>query len=197
MSETKKRIEIGKRLCFILRHGMISMGLDCDLSGYVKVSDLVSKKLIDPITISELKMVVESNDKKRFSLILKNDEYFIKANQGHSQMTGSLIDDSISLELITEALPYCAHGTQSKFIDTINRDGLSRMSRKHIHLVSSMSNATQTSGFKNISDTIIVIDMQKCMDAGMVFYRSENGVILTKGIKGTIDSSYFLEVVPR
>jgi len=38
MSSEKKNIQIGRKLCFILRHDIINAGLECDSSGYVRVS---------------------------------------------------------------------------------------------------------------------------------------------------------------
>lgn len=197
MNSGKKRTEIGRKLCKILRHDIINAGLLCDSSGYVKVSDLFSKKLIATISIEELVIIVESNDKKRLLLLKKNDEYYIKANQGHSSSVGNLINDADAMEVLVEPLPYCAHGTEVKFIDSICANGLNRMSRKHIHLIGEPVKEEQTSGFKNKSDKIILIDMEKCMNDGMIFYRSANNVVLTEGINGIIESKYFLKLVSR
>jgi 2'-phosphotransferase len=194
--ELKEGIKIGKKLCFILRHNMIDSGLTCDCNGYVKVTDLISKKLIEPISLTDLIYIVESNDKQRFSLIKRFDEYYIKANQGHSLEVGNLIESG-SLELLIEPLSYCAHGTEKKFIESISMNGLNRMLRKHIHFVGETieKNSTPRSGFKKKSDTIILIDMERCMQDGILFYRSENNVILTEGIDGVIHPKYFLNVL--
>jgi 2'-phosphotransferase len=188
---TKKQIQIGKQLCFILRHDIINSGLTCDSNGYVKVNDLIIKNIIST-TIDEIKLIVENNDKKRFLIVQINNEYYIKANQGHSLSVGNLIDDGTALELLTEPLLYCAHGTEEKYIESIYKTGLNRGLRKHIHLVSEINKEKQTSGFKNKSDRIILIDMKECMKVGIVFYKSANDVILTEGIDGIIDSKYFI-----
>ena len=193
----KKSVRIGKKLCFILRHNIINSGLKCDSYGYVKVNDLISNKLIEPITIEDLIFVVENNDKQRFSLVKKNDEYYIKANQGHSLQVGNLIKDNIALELLVKPLSYCAHGTEEQFITSIYKNVLNRISRKHIHLVGEIMQGSLTSGFKNKSDRIILINMEECMKDGMCFYRSENNVILTEGIDGIIESKYFISSLDR
>jgi 2'-phosphotransferase len=192
---TKKQTQIGKKLCFILRHDIVNSGLICDSNGYVKVNDLIAKKLIEQITIDELNLIVENNDKKRFLLIQKNNEYYIKANQGHSLAVGNLIDDDITMELLTEPLLYCAHGTEKKYIESIYKNGLNRGLRKHIHLVGEIIKERQTSGFKSKSDRIILIDMDQCMKTGIIFYRSANNVILTEGIDGVIDPKYFIKLI--
>jgi 2'-phosphotransferase len=166
----KDSIRIGKKLCFILRHNIIDSGLTCDCNGYVKVNDLISKKMIEPISVDDLIYIVENNDKQRFSLTKKDNEYYIKANQGHSLQVGNLIESG-SLELLTEPLSYCAHGTEKKFIESICSNGLNRMLRKHIHFVGETieKNSTPRSGFKKKSDTIILIDMERCMQDGILF----------------------------
>ena len=205
---SKKQIVIGKKLCFLLRHDIINSGLKCDSNGYVNVKELIDKKLIDFIDIDELQYIVENNDKKRFSLMEDNGEYYIKANQGHSLKVGELIMDDHALELITEPYNFCAHGTEEKYIESICENGLNRGLRKHIHCVSEIinkdvsyglglssknfSNDKQISGFKKKSDRLIIIDMKKCMNDGMLFYKSSNNVILTEGFDGIIDPKYFL-----
>ena len=68
------------------------------------------------------------------------------------------------------------------------------MDRKHIHFVENISKKEQISGFKNISDVILTIDMNKCIGDGIVFYKSTNNVILTEGIDGIIPSKYIINV---
>lgn len=191
---SKKQIKLSKTLSSILRHNLINLGLNCDEQGFVKVSDLVAKGLIS-CTIDELKAVVDSSEKQRFALEHRGDEdYFIKANQGHSADVGALLGDEVCLEPIVEPLPFCAHGTERRFLETINQRGLHRMKRKHIHFVSEIKPTEQVSGFKAKSNTIIVIDMQECMKDGMKFFKSANGVILTEGFDGWVDAKYFLDV---
>lgn len=96
-----------------------------------------------------------------------------------------------AFELITEPLEYCVHGTEKKYIQSIKKSGLNRMARKHIHLVSEINEDAQTSGYKNKSDMLIFINMQKCMENGIKFYKSKNNVILTEGINGVIPPEYF------
>jgi len=128
-------------------------------------------------------------------LIKKGDEYYIKANHGHSLSVGNLIEDENALEVLVTPLAYCAHGTEQKFINLIYETGLNRMSRKHIHLVGEPIKANQTSGFKSKSNRIILINMEQCMSDGIIFYRSANNVILTEGIDGIIGRKYFTELL--
>lgn len=190
---SQKEVKISKTLSSILRHNIVKLGIKCDNQGFVKVSDLFTRKLVT-CNMDELIRVVNNSDKQRFVLENRNGEYYIKANQGHSKEVGDLIEDETALLPITEPLPFCAHGTEKRFLSSIREHGLKRMSRKHIHMVSEVCKKQQISGFKSVSDTIIVIDMNSCMKDGMKFYKSKNGVILTEGIDGTIDPKYFLEI---
>jgi len=191
----KEQIDIGRKLCFILRHNIIDAGLNMDLEGYVNVKEIFDKKLINFIGIIELKYIVDNDDKNRFSLIEEDDEYFIRANQGHSLAVGKLILDDSALEVINEPYDFCAHGTEQIFYESICKNGLNRCSRKHIHLVSEIIKEKQISGYKKKSNCIIVINMKQCMDDGMIFYKSANNVILTEGFNGIIDPKYFKEII--
>jgi 2'-phosphotransferase len=56
------------------------------------------------------------------------------------------------------------------------------MSRTHIHLASGLPGTPGViSGVRLSCDTFIYIDVDKAMQGGIQFFRSPNGVILTKG----------------
>ena len=51
------------------------------------------------------------------------------------------------------------------------------------------------SGMRNSSQIFIYVDVQKAIDAGIQFYFSENGVILTEGNDaGILGTEFFLKV---
>ena len=62
------------------------------------------------------------------------------------------------------------------------------MTRNHIHM-SQGYNAL--SGMRKSCDLFIEIDVEKAMKDGIIFYQSENGVILTSGLNGFLDKKYF------
>lgn len=68
------------------------------------------------------------------------------------------------------------------------------MARNHIHL-SQGYNAT--SGMRNSCDLLIEIDVQMAMQDGVIFFKSQNGVILTEGIDGFLNKKYFKLVKDR
>jgi len=118
----------------------------------------------------------------------------IKANQGHSmanvQMKMNKIDDA-------STLPIAVHGTYYRFWEKIKAEGLKRMTRNHIHLTEQEHFSTATSGFRFNSEILIYIDVSKAMSEGVVFYRSDNNVILTEGIDGVLCNNFFAKVIDR
>lgn len=193
-STTKELTKLSCTLCFILRHDFINKNLQCDESGYIKVKDIFLNYSLSSISDKELEILVETNDKKRFHLIIKQDEYYIRSNQGHSLRIGLLMKDELLFEKIVNPLNFCAHGTKKIYIDSIITNGLQRKNRKHFHFVSELIRNKQLSGYKKDSNVIIIIDMKKCLEAGMLFFKSTNDVILTEGIHGTIDFSFFKKI---
>ena len=163
---------LSRKLCFILRHDFINKHLQCDECGYVNVKDIFLKYSLPSISYQELELIISSNDKKRFHLIIKQDkEYYIRANQGHSNSIGSLIKDELIFERILNPLHFCAHSTKQEYIYSILKNGLQKKNRKHIHFVSEINK------YKTKSNVIIIIDMKKCLEAEMMFFKSFNDVI--------------------
>ena len=184
-----------RKLVQILRHQIVELNLNCDEKGFVCVDDLY--EYVKGLTIPKLIDLVESNTKKRLELIQKNNKYYIRAVQGHSDKVGTLLNDTEAFELITEPLKYCIHGTEKQHIESIKKNGLNRMSRKHLHFVSEISETDHTSGYKDKSDMLVFINMKRCMEDGIKFYKSKNNVILTEGDNGIILPKYFKAIVSR
>lgn len=59
--------------------------------------------------------------------------------------------------------------------------GLSKMKRNHIHLAQGVPGEGVISGMRTSSQVLIFINLQKALDAGIKFFLSNNGVILTEG----------------
>jgi 2'-phosphotransferase len=88
------------------------------------------------------------------------------------------------------------------------------MKRNHIHLAQgipgdgvisgsfipwrSSFNSEPSLGMRSSSQVLIYIDVQKALDAGITFFLSENGVVLTEGDeRGFLSPEYFLRVEDR
>lgn len=156
----------GKYMSLLLRHSPEKENLDMDRFGWIPVKQLISR--LD-ITMSDLEEIVEENNKQRFSF--NSDKTKIRANQGHS------VD--IDLQL-TEVKPTNTlyHGTATKFLSSIYKDGLIKGKRQHVHLSDNEKTATQV-GSRHGTVYILNIDSEKMYDDGYKFYKSDNGVWLT------------------
>jgi 2'-phosphotransferase len=177
-----------KYMSYILRHGMIQSGLYPDSEGYVKLSDFLNvsdpKYKLDEHQILE---IAASCPKQRFGIKNFKNELYIRSNQGHSQEIGNCIESDKLLKKLSEPLFNVFHGTFTRHIESIKRQGIKRMNRQHIHMAKGLD---AVSGKRHDHDWIIYIDMEKAMKDGIVFYESENGVILTEGIKGILPVKY-------
>jgi len=130
--------------------------------------------------------IVREDEKQRYTI----KDGYIRANQGHS--IGCLEEEAYLHRFASaEELPICIHATHPDHVDDIVSKGLDRMQRDHIHFT------TQERGphrkMTRASATVdIYIDVPKAMRDGHVFWRSDNGVVLTKG---PLSSSYFAKIV--
>lgn len=193
-----RNIELSKSMSWILRHGANEEKMPIDTNGWIDVDVIlkhhrfVSKKY----TLDEIKSVVASDRKQRYTLdTLPNGRLRIKANQGHSIASVQMAD----MARIDDAskLSAAVHGTYYRFWQKIKVEGLKRMTRNHIHLTENERFNADISGFRSSSEILIYINVSKAMEDGIVFYRSENNVILTEGINGTLSNKYFDKVVDR
>ena len=141
----------------------------------------------------------------------------IRANQGHSLkgiQADKLLTPMTPEELSSPDLTVVHGTTRRAWEDHIRREGLSRMKRNHIHFASALpssaakrkldayekkkNDAAPISGMRSSSEVYIYINGPKCAVAGIPFYRSDNGVILTAGVdqrEGMLPLEYLERVV--
>jgi putative RNA 2'-phosphotransferase len=167
----QKRAKISKKLSYILRHAPESVGLVLDENGWADVHDLMSK-FGDPLSIDDLNEVVETNEKKRFAF--NEDLTKIRASQGHSI--------EIDLAYLPTMPPYFLfHGTATRFLESIKKDGLLKGSRHHVHLSLDEVMARKV-GSRHGSFVILTIKSREMLEAGYNFFVSENDVRLTDNV---------------
>lgn len=192
------RIRVSKSLSWLLRHGANNAGLDMRHDGYAKVSDVLSNPMFRDVNFSQLQEIVTKDQKQRFHLLLEprssdspSDIWWVRANQGHS-----LKSVTLDMQPITSALdiPMAVHGTTLSAWEFIATQGLSKMKRNHIHLAQGIPGDNVMSGMRNSSQILIFVDVQKALDAGVLFYLSANGVVLTDGDEGFLSPIYFQRV---
>ncbi|WVQ75094.1 hypothetical protein IAR50_004703 [Cryptococcus sp. DSM 104548] len=112
-------------------------------------------------------------------------EYFIRASQGHSIQLESTAhleevkDDEDGRARVGELV----HGTRWELWDVLKEQGLSRMTRQHIHFAPSLTGRITP---RPTSSLYIYLDLTKLVKAGIPVYTSANGVVLTPGGEGGI-----------
>jgi RNA:NAD 2'-phosphotransferase (TPT1/KptA family) len=186
--ESKRQVQISKKLSYFLRHHLDAVPGPVDPAGYVEISSLLQMPdfISIKVTQEEILQVVETSDKKRFGL--DSSKRKIRANQGHSIESGKLIDTTQLLTKITVPQDYCVHGTTRQAIKLIKETGLKSMDRTHIHFA---SKPNAISGFRSDSTVLVHVDMAAAMADGIEFFISENDVILSPG---PIDPKYFKSI---
>lgn len=182
---------ISKTMSWILRHGIIKSNLNMDSAGYVKIDDMLKLDQLKHYNLSDIQYVVNNNDKNRFKIIEKNSNLYIRANQGHCDEIGKMLNDNTMMEQITTPLPICVHGTTKKAINQIKQTGLIPMNRKHIHFTSDVDTKKVVSGIRQSSKILVFVNMKQALTDGKKFYLSDNGVILCPD---TIEPKYFSKI---
>ncbi len=198
---SKSRDEIYSRaLSRILRHRAVSMGLSMGADGFVPLHELLALKEFDGCTVEMIQQVVAENKKQRFELVgdgTSPNDWKIRAVQGH---TIDIVQDELLLTEITDpsAVSMVLHGTYRKCYGKIMREGLNRMKRNHMHFATDFPASGEViSGMRTSAEIVIQVDLPKALAAGIKFYLSKNGVVLSKGIhdSGVLPTDYFQNVV--
>ena len=161
-------------ISLILRHKPDVIGITLDERGWANV-----KELIDGINASGrninmemLEEIVRTDNKGRYSF--NDTKELIRANQGHSV--------KVNVELKEVKPPdILYHGTATKSLDNIKRQGVRSMSRLYVHLSKDFDTAVNV-GSRHGKCAVLVVDAKRMSDDGQKFYLSENGVWLTKYI---------------
>lgn len=172
-------VSASKFLSLVLRHRPEVIGLSLDDAGWADIDTLIRlSQAHKPLTRALIEQVVEENSKQRFAI--SEDGRRIRANQGHS------IDVDLGFVPVTPpALLY--HGTATRFLETIGREGLVKRSRQHVHLSADADTATAV-GARHGKPAVLIIRTGEMATAGHAFFRSENGVWLTDAVPvGFID----------
>lgn len=186
----EEEVRLSKKLSALLRHRIHENGLSAVLrpDGYLPLAAVLATPSLKHMGATEeaVVRVVASCEKQRFSLLREHGTAFIRANQGHSLRQG--LDDDALLERLDDAalaqLKRAVHGTyRSAWPAIVASGGLSRMARTHIHLAANLPGASGViSGMRASAQIEVWVDLLSAAHAGMTFFRSANGVILTAGL---------------
>ena len=168
--ETDKYKKISKFLSLVLRHNPDAAGIRLDEHGWADVKELIRKVNATGRTLDleMLKEIVRTNDKKRFRF--SDDGTKIRASQGHSI--------SVDVELQAADPPdVLYHGTATRFLGSIFREGLRPGSRLYVHLSRDYETAVKV-GVRHGIPAVLKVDAKGMKSGGAVFYLSDNGVWL-------------------
>jgi len=168
-------IKTSKFLSYVLRHAPEVAGLTLDREGWASVDELIAgaERAGKPLPRDLLHRVVANNSKKRFELSSDGDR--IRAVQGHS--TDAVQRDYPEVEPPAELF----HGTATRFLAPIRREGLRPGSRHHVHLSADTATAAEV-GKRHGKVVVLTIDAAAMRAAGHVFHQAENGVWLTLAV---------------
>ena len=172
MMKARLETEVSKYMSYVLRHAPDAGGLTLDSGGWVSFDEL-EKALASKYDVSraEIIEIVENNPKKRFTLAHNR----IRANQGHS------VDIDLALN---QAEPPAAlfHGTSLTNWQSIEREGLKKMQRHHVHLSADVETAKIVAMRRKGEHLILRVDAARMFSEGHSFFVSDNGVWLAESV---------------
>jgi putative RNA 2'-phosphotransferase len=184
----KETKHASKFLSLVLRHEPERIGLKLGDAGWVGVTELLESvnRHGVALTLDQLKHVVATSDKKRFAF--SDDGSQIRANQGHSV--------EVDLQYPPETPPEILyHGTATRFLDGIRKDGLQRMERHDVHL-SAETKVTVQVGGRHGKPALLTIRAGDMHRIGHMFRRSANGVWLVNHVPPQFIEFPTVEIAP-
>lgn len=163
----------GRRIVRILRHEPELVGLTLAPGGWVEIDALVKGCRSNGMALNEAKLecIVSEDDKQRFTI--SEDGRHIRAAQGHS--------DSLNVDLGYDAVEppsVLYHGTATKTLDFILKEGISSRHRRYVHLSFDLETAIKVGG-RHGTPIVLEVQAEEMHGAGHPFYMAENGVWLT------------------
>lgn len=162
-----------KFIALILRHKPDAIGIGLDEHGWANVDELIAGiNKQQPFTMQDLEEIVATDNKQRYSF--NEDKTLIRANQGHS------IPVDVELEK-AEPPEFLWHGTGQKYERSIDEIGLIPKSRLYVHLSGDAETAGKV-GSRHGKLVLYKVKSGEMVKDGYKFYRSVNGVWLTKEV---------------
>ncbi len=162
-----------KYLSMILRHRPEAAGICLDEHGWARVDELIAGiRKTQKFNMEMLEEIVRTDNKQRYSF--NEDRTLIRANQGHSI--------PVDVELpVTEPPEILWHGTGQKYVESIDRKGLLPKGRLYVHLSKDTETAVKV-GSRHGKPVVYRVKSAEMAADGYLFYRSVNGVWLTKEV---------------
>lgn len=165
--------QTSKLISLILRHRPETIGIELDEHGWARVDELIAGiARTRPMTMDMLEEIVRTDSKQRYAF--NEDRTKIRANQGHS------VPVDVELERVEPPI-LLYHGTGEKYTASIDKSGLLPKSRLYVHLSADVDTAVSV-GKRHGKPVVYTVQAGAMAWDGHAFYRSANGVWLTKGV---------------
>jgi putative RNA 2'-phosphotransferase len=167
----KQHIEISKFLSFVLRHEPHAIGLTLDREGWANMAALIAgaRKSGQNLDETLIRTVVANSDKARFAI--SEDGLSIRAVQGHSAK-------DVKITYAEKVPPeFLYHGTATRFLGAIFKEGLKPGSRHHVHLSGDIKTA-MTVGQRYGKPVVLRIEALRMYQQNFRFFQAENEVWL-------------------
>lgn len=168
-------ISISKFLSYVLRHHPEAIGLTLDSQGWVDLDLLIKQANQHGQSLNRkiVMKVVETNDKKRFTLTANGTK--IRAAQGHSTK-------QVKITYPPKIPPeFLYHGTATRFINSIKSQGLLAGTRQYVHLSKDSKTAIAV-GKRHGQPIVLKVRALAMSHQGFSFYQADNGVWLTPSV---------------
>jgi putative RNA 2'-phosphotransferase len=166
--------KLSKLLSFALRHGPEELGLELDAGGWVDVDRLVAALAARDASVTRAAIleVVRTSDKQRFAL--SDDGARLRASHGHSR--------AVELGYAPSAPPETLfHGTVSRALPDIRREGLTPRRRQHVHLATAAAQAA-AAGARRGAAVVLEVRAAEMAAEGHLFLRAPNDIWLTAAV---------------
>ncbi|KAA8492168.1 tRNA 2'-phosphotransferase 1 [Porphyridium purpureum] len=193
-------VRLSKNLSQLLRHGVIDAGLAHCLTpdGFVPLEQVLRLRRFKGVSVEDVRAIVAADEKGRFELRVGDGKaaasdtgtqdlpLYIRATQGHTLASG-LDDDAMLTRLtIDSGIQEAVHGTSRVAWEHIRKVGLSRMTRRHVHMATALPGNDQVkSGIRMQCKVAVWVDVQRGIREGIPFFLSANDVVLSPGEKDT------------
>lgn len=165
--------DTSKYISLILRHKPETIGITLDEHGWANVGELIGGiQKTQSFNMEMLEEIVRTDNKQRYSF--NDDKTLIRANQGHSIPVDVELQEIIPPEFLW-------HGSAKKYFQSISEKGLIPKSRLYVHLSEDEETAVNV-GKRHGEPVIFKVHSGDMAKDGYKFYRSKNGVWLTKQV---------------
>ena len=174
MASDKTTVNASKKLSWLLRHGAAEAGIVLDQEGWASVAEVLR---VLAMNRAQFDRAVETNEKKRFDV----DGDLVRACQGHSEGVGGVTLEALeqSWEVLGDTDGIVWHGTHVDALEGIAAEGISSVSRTHVHLASTTDAKV---GKRANVDILLGVSLAALRSSGQTVWRSANGVVLVRHV---------------